>query len=195
MSMLFTGSCGRCRRACERRRPQPGHPAALLSQRARLPPCGRDEVSGDSLRPLWLAGNLQRKRVKKLLSDLEREHPGVRASILGSMGNVMPEHLLDRRLLRESAAGPLDRRGWLRVTDRVAQLTFPAHANGRANRPCLLSPPFPSFSQAAGRARRDMKTCIVASAEIVPSRSTTPIDAAPHFTAAPAEKCQACARS
>ena len=45
--------------------------------------------------------NLQRKRVKKLLSDLEREHPGVRASILGSMGNVMPEHLLDRRLLRE----------------------------------------------------------------------------------------------
>ena len=45
--------------------------------------------------------NLQRKRVKKLLADLEREHPGVRASILGSMGNVMPEHLLDRRLLRE----------------------------------------------------------------------------------------------
>jgi tRNA 2-thiocytidine biosynthesis protein TtcA len=45
--------------------------------------------------------NLQRKRVKTLLSDLEREHPGVRASILGSMGNVMPEHLLDQRLLRE----------------------------------------------------------------------------------------------
>src|SRR3982751_2888710 len=45
--------------------------------------------------------NLQRKRVKKLLADLERDHPGVRASILGAMGNVMPEHLLDRRLLRE----------------------------------------------------------------------------------------------
>jgi tRNA 2-thiocytidine biosynthesis protein TtcA len=45
--------------------------------------------------------NLQRKRVKKLLSDLEAEHPGVRASLLGAMGNVMPEHLLDRRLLRE----------------------------------------------------------------------------------------------
>src|SRR5437660_9561290 len=45
--------------------------------------------------------NLQRKRVKKLLSDLEREHPGVRASLLGAMGNVMPEHLLDPRLLRE----------------------------------------------------------------------------------------------
>lgn len=45
--------------------------------------------------------NLQRKRIKKLLGDLELEHPGVRASILGAMGNVMPEHLLDRRLRRE----------------------------------------------------------------------------------------------
>src|SRR3954466_2613731 len=45
--------------------------------------------------------NLQRKRVKKLLADLERDHPGVRASILGAMGNVMPEHLLDARLRRE----------------------------------------------------------------------------------------------
>jgi tRNA 2-thiocytidine biosynthesis protein TtcA len=45
--------------------------------------------------------NLQRKRVKKLLSALEAEHPGVRASLLGAMGNVMPGHLLDRRLMRE----------------------------------------------------------------------------------------------
>ena len=45
--------------------------------------------------------NLQRKRVKRLLDDLERDHPGVRASLLGAMGNVMPEHLLDRRLARE----------------------------------------------------------------------------------------------
>src|SRR6266853_6100193 len=45
--------------------------------------------------------NLQRKRVKKLLTDLERDHPRVRASILAAMGNVLPEHLLDRRLLRE----------------------------------------------------------------------------------------------
>jgi len=45
--------------------------------------------------------NLQRKRVKMLLSDLERDHPGVRASILRAMGNVMPEHLLDGSLRRE----------------------------------------------------------------------------------------------
>ena len=45
--------------------------------------------------------NLQRRRVKALLTQLESEHPGVRSSLLGAMGNVMPEHLLDRRLWRE----------------------------------------------------------------------------------------------
>src|SRR3954465_7625297 len=45
--------------------------------------------------------NLQRKRVKALLTQMEFEHPGVRASLLGAMGNVMPEHLLDARLRRE----------------------------------------------------------------------------------------------
>ncbi|MGZ6142264.1 MAG: tRNA 2-thiocytidine(32) synthetase TtcA [Myxococcales bacterium] len=43
--------------------------------------------------------NLQRKRVKALLTQLETEHPGVRASLLGAMGNVMSEHLLDPRLV------------------------------------------------------------------------------------------------
>ena len=44
--------------------------------------------------------NLQRKRVKALLTQLEAQHPGVRNSLLGAMGNVMPEHLLDPRLAR-----------------------------------------------------------------------------------------------
>jgi tRNA 2-thiocytidine biosynthesis protein TtcA len=44
--------------------------------------------------------NLQRRRVKALLSELESEHPGVRQSLLSAMGNVMPEHLLDGRLQR-----------------------------------------------------------------------------------------------
>lgn len=45
--------------------------------------------------------NLMRRRVKDLLSGLEQEHPGVRSSLFASMGNVMPAHLLDHRLLRE----------------------------------------------------------------------------------------------
>lgn len=42
--------------------------------------------------------SLQRQRVKRLIMELEREHPHVKASMLKAMGNVMPRHLLDRRL-------------------------------------------------------------------------------------------------
>ena len=41
---------------------------------------------------------LQRQRMKRLLFDLEREHPGVKSSILKALGNVVPRHLLDTRL-------------------------------------------------------------------------------------------------
>ena len=52
--------------------------------------------------------NLQRKRVKRLLSDLERDHPGVRASLFASMGNVLPAHLLDARLYPRDAQSGAD---------------------------------------------------------------------------------------
>src|SRR6476661_2316944 len=41
---------------------------------------------------------LQRQRVKRLIAELEREHPSVKASMIKALGNVMPRHLLDRRL-------------------------------------------------------------------------------------------------
>jgi tRNA 2-thiocytidine biosynthesis protein TtcA len=41
---------------------------------------------------------LQRQRVKKLLMDLDREHPGVKNSMIKALQNVAPRHLLDRRL-------------------------------------------------------------------------------------------------
>src|SRR6476619_6217798 len=41
---------------------------------------------------------LQRQRAKRLLMDLEREHPGVKQSMLKALGNVAPRHLLDTRL-------------------------------------------------------------------------------------------------
>jgi tRNA 2-thiocytidine biosynthesis protein TtcA len=42
--------------------------------------------------------SLQRQRVKRLLLDLEREHPGVKNSMLAALRNVAPTHLLDARL-------------------------------------------------------------------------------------------------
>ena len=53
--------------------------------------------------------SLQRQRVKRLILDLEREHSGVKQSMLKALGNVMPRHLLDLRLnpsgeLRDSVA-------------------------------------------------------------------------------------------
>jgi tRNA 2-thiocytidine biosynthesis protein TtcA len=53
--------------------------------------------------------SLQGQRVKRLILDLEREHAGVKQSMLKALGNVMPRHLLDARLnpsgeLRDSVA-------------------------------------------------------------------------------------------
>src|ERR671933_1616340 len=42
--------------------------------------------------------SLQRQRTKRLLVELEREHPGVKQSMLKALGNVAPRHLLDTRL-------------------------------------------------------------------------------------------------
>src|SRR3954465_10117629 len=42
--------------------------------------------------------SLQRQRVKRLIMDLEREHPGVKQSMLKALGNVKERHLLDTRL-------------------------------------------------------------------------------------------------
>jgi len=57
--------------------------------------------------------SLQRQRVKRLILDLEREHSGVKQSMLKALSNVMPRHLLDLRLnpsgeLRDSVALRMD---------------------------------------------------------------------------------------
>jgi tRNA 2-thiocytidine biosynthesis protein TtcA len=57
--------------------------------------------------------SLQRQRIKRLITDLEIEHAGVKSSMLKAIGNVMPRHLLDLRLnpsgeLRDSVAARLE---------------------------------------------------------------------------------------
>jgi tRNA 2-thiocytidine biosynthesis protein TtcA len=56
--------------------------------------------------------SLQRQRVKRLIAELEVEHPDIKSSMLRSIGNVASRHLLDRRLnplpeLRQAAARAL----------------------------------------------------------------------------------------
>jgi tRNA 2-thiocytidine biosynthesis protein TtcA len=60
--------------------------------------------------------SLQRQRVKRLILDLEREHAGVKQSMLKALGNVKERHLLDTRLnpsgeLRDSIALRLEDEG------------------------------------------------------------------------------------
>jgi tRNA 2-thiocytidine biosynthesis protein TtcA len=46
---------------------------------------------------------LQRQRVKRLIFELEREHPGVKKSMLRALSNVVPGGLLDKRLVSAGA--------------------------------------------------------------------------------------------
>src|SRR6187397_498571 len=50
--------------------------------------------------------SLKRQRIKRLLADLELEHPDIKNSMIKALSNVLPSHLLDRRLqpVTESAA-------------------------------------------------------------------------------------------
>ena len=75
---------------------------------------------------------LQRQRVKRLLMDLESEHPTVKQSMLKALANVAPRHLLDTRL-----NPPAELRATARVQDLLA-----ARGNerpeSRAKRPIVM---------------------------------------------------------
>ncbi len=61
--------------------------------------------------------NLQRKRMKRFLDEFAKEHPLVRANLLGAMGNVMPQHLLDPRLSGGPAMGAAGSDPWIDEED------------------------------------------------------------------------------
>jgi tRNA 2-thiocytidine biosynthesis protein TtcA len=55
--------------------------------------------------------SLQRQRIKRLIAELEVEHPDIKNSMIRALANVGPRHLLDRRLhpVAEQAHLPTER--------------------------------------------------------------------------------------
>jgi tRNA 2-thiocytidine biosynthesis protein TtcA len=55
--------------------------------------------------PVCGTADIQRKRMKRLLSELQADIPFVKNSLLKALSNVQPRHLLDPTLCRSSADG------------------------------------------------------------------------------------------
>src|SRR6185295_12557186 len=49
--------------------------------------------------------NLKRARIKSLISELEKEIPHIRASMLNALGKTVPSHLLDHELFDFKSLG------------------------------------------------------------------------------------------
>ena len=76
---------------------------------------------------------LQRQRTKRLMMDLETEHPGVKQSMLKALGNVAPRHLLDTRLNPPARHCGRERlkSGAAPLTDAATGSSAPKAASGR----------------------------------------------------------------
>jgi tRNA 2-thiocytidine biosynthesis protein TtcA len=48
--------------------------------------------------------SLKRQRIKRLITELEMEHPDIKQSMISALGRVVPSHLLDRRLVAGAPA-------------------------------------------------------------------------------------------
>ena len=74
--------------------------------------------------------SLQRQRLKRLIGDLEREHPGVKSSMLKALQNVHPRHLLDRRL---DPLGAVARTGRVDADDDAPVVAHPLPLTRRSS--------------------------------------------------------------
>lgn len=73
--------------------------------------------------PVCGAADLQRKRMKELLTTLEKENPHVKRSLLKALSNVQPRHLLDRSLA--FAGSPLEPEPYGTNSPRTESLSTP----------------------------------------------------------------------
>ncbi|MGE3841357.1 MAG: tRNA 2-thiocytidine(32) synthetase TtcA [Vicinamibacterales bacterium] len=66
--------------------------------------------------------SLQRQRIKRMLVDLEREHPAIKQSMLHALSNLVPSHLLDRRFVDLADGEPPAGEGELRARAETGSL-------------------------------------------------------------------------
>ncbi len=78
--------------------------------------------------------NLKRARIKQLISELEKEIPNIRSSMLTALGNAIPSHLLDHKLFdfKQLKAGTGDVEAELDLAvghsdEDLTQLLVPIH--------------------------------------------------------------------
>jgi tRNA 2-thiocytidine biosynthesis protein TtcA len=76
--------------------------------------------------------NLKRARINRLITELEREIPHIRSSILTAVGNVVPSHLLDHELFDFKKLGTA-------VGDVEAELDLAVGHTDQDLRPALVS--------------------------------------------------------
>ena len=91
--------------------------------------------------------SLKRQRIKRLIADLEIEHPDIKNSMIKALGHVVPSHLLDRRL--QSRMAPRSRRRpvgtaipcapSLQRVSRASGLPSTARWSGRSTAVCSCS--------------------------------------------------------
>ena len=87
--------------------------------------------------------NLQRVRIRKMLAEWEREHPGRTERICDAMGTVVPSHLMDRNLFGFAAlqaSGVADPAGDRAFDDDDAELCAEPAAAGMARVVRALGP-------------------------------------------------------
>ena len=95
---------------------------------------------------------LQRQRLKRLIGDLEREHPGIKSSMLKAIQNVHPRHLLDTRLNPRRTSPHRARRGRCDDSRRAPAARLVAAADGAARPlPTVVTPEPPASRPASQR--------------------------------------------
>jgi tRNA 2-thiocytidine biosynthesis protein TtcA len=99
--------------------------------------------------------SLKRQRMKRLIAELELEHPDIKQSMIAAIGRVVPTHLLDRRLATEAHL----------EEESAPAVTLPLRTRADLGLPALHAPAARTGISHSGFGGRAAKSDIIAPAE------------------------------